>query len=160
MVATGLGWVVADIEGDYVGATNLSGVAGAGVDLPRFRNVFPKLVLCLLVIARAAASVDFRSSIDNDPSGFTAFPLSEIKPCREPFTRHLFLHSLMSFWVTKYDRPIRSQVNSPLRIAARIMEIVTPPSGKCLFAAISSGIGAYVSLVIFVNRNIKVDEAF
>ena len=42
---------------------------------------------------------------------------------------------------------MRSQVKSPLRMAARIMSIVTPPSGKNLLAAISSGIGASVIAV-------------
>jgi hypothetical protein len=52
---------------------------------------------------------------------------------------------MMSDWVTKYDRPIFSEVNSPRLIAARNMLTVTPPSGKNLWIATSSGMAVFIT---------------
>jgi hypothetical protein len=62
--------------------------------------VFPEFFLSPLVIASAAASVDFRSSIDNDPSGLTAFAGAEPESGGQ-FLAHDFLHSLMLPGVTR-----------------------------------------------------------
>jgi hypothetical protein len=51
----------------------------------------------------------------------------------------------MSDWVTKYDLPIFSEVNSPRLIAARNILTVTPPSGKNLLIATSSGMAVFIT---------------